>query len=383
VTRTSVRSDVALSVVAVCMAAALGEMSVRVYAALDPTFARQVHEVDPLSARIEPDGELGYRQKPNSRYRYRNGTVATSNAIGFRGPLVARPKPPETFRIVLLGESTTHGWEVNDDETIDAYMRRALAGRYPARRFDVVNLAFDGYDSNQLYERLRSDGLGLEPDLLIVNAGINDVRNARLSDLKDRDPRTVLFGRVLSIEREAARHGVSAWTWMKRYSYLARLPGMARTRLVTPAIASTRGMTPNPRAVDFFALNLRRIADLVQRRRTPIVFSTPPSAIPTRYRPGDTSTLSYWLVDAATTQRYRDSLAQRMRQVTTELRRDGRPVTYVRYELPPELFLDDCHLTAEGNQRMAANFIAAAQAFFGEGKVRAGPSPHAASRPPH
>ena len=376
--------DAGLGAAAVCAAAVLGELGVRVDASLDEGFGRQLVALDPLSARIEPVGELGYRQRANSRYQVSNGTVATSNAMGFRGPVVSVPKPPGTFRIVLLGESTTHGWGVNDDATIDAYMRRLLAERYPARRFEVVNLAFDGYDAYEQYERLRSDGLPLKPDLLIVNAGINDVRNARFPDLKDRDPRTILYADLLAIQREVAQHGPTAWSWIKHYSYLARLPGMARSRLVTTHTTGTnRRATPNPQAIEFFALNLRRIADLVGSRATPILFSTPPSSLRTRYAPNDTSARSYWIVDAETTQSYRDSLAQRMRQVSLQLQQEGRPAAYVQHRLPPELFLDDCHLTAEGNRQMATDFVAAAQAWLGTGDATPAARPRRAAWPPH
>jgi lysophospholipase L1-like esterase len=359
--------EASLGVAAACAAIALGELGVRVNASLDRDFGRQVVALDPLSALIEPHGELGYRQKPGSRYQYGNGTVATANAMGFRGPVVALPKPPGTFRIVLLGESTTHGWGVSDDETIDAYMRRLLAQRYPTRKFEVVNLAFDGYDAYQQYERLRSDGLRLEPDLLIVNAGINDVRNARFPDLQDRDARTILYAEILRIQREAAQHGPSAWTRIKHYFYLARLPGMVRSRLGTAHVMETSlRVTPNPRAIDYFAVNLRRIAELARGRATPIVFSTPPSAIPTHYTREDTLARSYWIVDAETTQRYRDSLAQRMRQLAADRRRQGQSVIYVRHQLPPALFLDDCHPTAEGNQQLAVDFVSAAQSLLGQ-----------------
>lgn len=359
--------ETGLGVVAVCAAAALGELGVRADAALDENFRRQVVALDPLSALIEPHGDLGYRQRPGSKYYYGNGTVATANAMGFRGPVVSLPKPPGTFRIVLLGESTTHGWGVSDDETIDAYMRRLLVERYPTRRFDVVNLAFDGYDAYQQYERFRSDGVRLDPDLVIVNAGINDVRNARFPGLQDRDARTTLYADILRIQREAARDGPSVWTWIKHYSYLARLPGMVRSRLGTRhARETSSSVTPNPRAVDYFALNLRRVAELAGTRGTPIVFSTPPSAIGTGYSQHDTLARSYFIVDAATTQSYRDSLAQRMRWLATDLRREGRSVIYLRHQVPADVFLDDCHLSAAGNQRMALDFINATKAFLGD-----------------
>jgi lysophospholipase L1-like esterase len=363
--------ELTLAVTVACAAIGLGELGVRLVAALDQSFGRQVVALDPLSALIEPHGELGYRQRPGSKYHYSNGTVATSNAMGFRGPLVSVAKPPDTFRIVLLGESTTHGWGVNDDETIDTYMREALTGGYPARKFEVVNLAFDGYDAYQQYERLRSDGLRLEPDLLIVHAGVNDVRNARFPNLQDHDLRTILYAKILSIQRATARHGVGAWTWMKHHSYLARLPGLVRGRLGSASgRTTTLAVTPNPQAIDYFAVNLGRIAELVRSRATPIVFSTPPSAIGTHYTHHDTLMRSYWIRDAATTQSYRDSLAARMRHLAVELQNEGRPVVYIRPQLPGELFLDDCHPTAAGNRQVALDFVAAAAPFFASGRSR-------------
>jgi hypothetical protein len=181
---------------------ALAEVAVRVYASVDEAFGTGMRSHDALAANIEPQGELGFRPKPNSVFRYSNGTAATINAMGYRGPLVAVPKPPGTFRILLLGGSTTHGWKVNDDETIDAYLRRILRRLYPGPQYEVVNLAFDGYDSNELVERLRHDGLPLAPDLVVVNAGVNDVGNARIPDLRDRDPRPLLYAGILAQLRE-------------------------------------------------------------------------------------------------------------------------------------------------------------------------------------
>ena len=163
---------------AIGVGAVLTEAGLRMYAHVNESFGHVYRGFDPLYSQVEPHGTIGYRQKPNSTFRYRNGTTATSNAMGFRGPIVLIPKPPGIFRIVLLGGSATHGWAVEDDETIDAYMRKLLSKRHQGATFDVVNLAFDGYDSYQLVERLRTDGLQLDPDLIIVNSRINDVRNA-------------------------------------------------------------------------------------------------------------------------------------------------------------------------------------------------------------
>jgi len=373
-TRGRMAGELLLGAFALGAALVLGEAGVRVYAALAPTFARQLTEADPLSALIEPHGDLGYRQKPNSHFRYANGTVATANAMGFRGPAVSVPKPPGTFRIVLLGESTTHGWGVSDSETIDAYMRRALDQRYPARHVEVVNLAFDGYDAYQLYQRLETDGLGLQPDVLIVNSGINDVRNARFPHLVDRDPRTLLYAENLRIQRDAARHQLGWWAWCKHRFYLARLPGMIRGGVVEGnVVPANRAVTPNPEAIDLFVLNLRRIADAAGEEHIPVVFSTPPSSIPAGFSPASIAARSYFIVDVETTQHYRDLLAERMRNLTAQLGVAGRAVTYLHTQLPAQMFLDDCHPTADGNQVVAMSFVRTVEPLI-EGK----PQLHAA-----
>jgi lysophospholipase L1-like esterase len=338
----------------------VGEISVRVYASFDQHAHRVLLQADPLAVLIAAHGELGYRPRPNSVFRYGNGTFATTNSMGYRGPVVRTPKPSGTFRIILLGESTTHGWGVKDDETIDTYLRSLLRERHPDRSVDVINLAFDGYDSLQLLERLRSDGMRLEPDLIIVNSGINDVRNTRFKDLADPDPRTLMAeGLVQRLREEQARGGPTVWTRIKHYSYLARLPSVARQYLTASSLTSHKQVkvTPNLEAADIFERNLKRIVALASQANIPLLFSTPPSSLSFRYKPDATSTISYWIVDAATTQHLRDELARRMRRVVADERNERHQVAYIPHRLSTEMFLDDAHLTSSGNRQMALDFV--------------------------
>jgi lysophospholipase L1-like esterase len=344
----------------------MAEAGLRVLAASGTRGTRGFQLWDPLAVKIEPHGELGYRQKPGTELRYPNGTVASANALGYRGPAVAVPKPAGTVRVVLLGESTTHGWYVDDTATIDTYMRRLLAERYPGRRWEVVNLAYDGYDAYQLFERLRSDGLALDPDLVIANTGINDVRNARFPDLRDKDRRTQIWAPELDrLRAERERGGPTLWNRLKHYSYLARLPGVIAMRRQGRASVRRRlDVSPNLQALDYFERNLGRVAELAAPLGTPILFSTPPSLLAGAYDPAALAPRDYWIVDLPTTQRLRDSLASRMESLTRRLAAAGRRVAYRRPDLPPELFLDDCHLTPQGNERLARNFVDALPALL-------------------
>ena len=340
----------------------VGEIAVRVYAAVDDQFRRDLRSFDPLGSLIVPHGELGYRQRPNSTFRYWNGTFATSNAEGYRGPAVEMPKPANVFRIVLLGGSTTHGWGVSDDETVDAHLRDLLTNWQPERRSEVINLAFDGFDSYQVFERLRTDGLPRDPDLIIVNLGINDVRNARIPNLRDLDSRTMLWAATLQRLREDEdRGGPSLYSRLKHYSYMVRLPGLVRQRLRRQQRLgefTTMHSPPNLEAANYFVRNLERVVGLAASRSVPVIFSVAPSSIPFLFEPEATSSRDYWINDAATTQRVRDTLAARMEHFVTQ--QPGRParVFYVSHDLRDKaLFLDDCHLTGEGNRRLAINLL--------------------------
>lgn len=332
----------------------MAELVLRLYAsASDDSLAARLR-ADPYDVLIEPHGEVGYRPRPGAEFEYENA-VATINAMGFRGPEVSIPKPAGTTRILLLGGSTTFGWGVGDGETLDHYMRAGLARRFPGRNFEVVNLALDGYDSWQIYERLRTDGLRLEPDFVIVVTGVNDVRNARFADLRDRDPRSLLWRTETErLRAEEARGGPTAWTRAKHYLHIARLPGIIRR----PAGAGPDTVrTPHPDALDHFERNLHRIADLADRATAVLLLASDPSSLRTKYDPDDTSTRTYWIHDAETTQQYRDALDARLRGVQAVRSADGDVVHVPPADIPPEHFLDDTHLAPEGNRLLAEHLV--------------------------
>jgi len=357
----------ALLAFALLVAAGLAEGALRALAAAGNRLARQVAAVDPFAIKIEPHGAFGYRQRPGAVLVYGNGTRATANAEGFRGPEVTVPKPPGTFRVVLLGESSTHGWYVDDSLTIDAYLRQILAAERPDLRCEAVNLAYDGYDAYQMWQRLLDDGARLQPDLVVVNAGANDVRNAKYAGLGDPDPRTLIWEADLRrLRQERAAGGPSAWTRVKHWLYLARFPGVVREDLARRR-GGARGTAPRgpyPDAANNFERNLERIADVARGLGVPLLLSTPPSALLLPDAPRHMPPRDYWLADAATTQRYRDTLAARLRGLAARLEAAGRPVRLVSHTMPGRFFLDDVHLTAEGNRRMAADFAAAITPFL-------------------
>jgi lysophospholipase L1-like esterase len=344
------------------------EGSVRIFAYFGGELGERLAKYDISSETmpIELHSELGFRQKPNRTFHYPNGTTAHSNARGYRGTLVNDVKLPGTYRIVILGGSTTHGYGVNDGETIDAHLRTLLSDRYQNIRFEVINLAYDGYDAYQLYLRMQSDGVRLNPDMVIINSGINDARNAHISDLRYPDPRTNRWLEVLRSLNEEEKRGESFYKGLKRHLYFVRLPAFILLLIEERGtVKNQRALTtPNPQAIEHFDSSIRDIARIATEIHVPLILSTPASALEVLHKPTDTSTLSYWVVNAETTQQYRNALAGRLVNIVGELKDRGFPAAYVAHKLPPGMFLDDCHLTSEGNLAEATNLAQAAAPFI-------------------
>jgi len=348
---------VATVLLGVGLAVAGAEALVRVGAAASPVLREEFAHYDLLALKVEPHATAGFRPKPGSAWRYANGATAHINSQGFRGPVVTRAKRAGVFRIVLLGGSTTFGWGVEDDQTIDAALRARLGAN-----IEVVNAAFDGYDSFQLLERTRSDVVGLRPDLIVVNAGVNDVRGAGLQRIVDGDPRMLIWDAPMRHARESRDRGAHRIVdRVQHHVYLARLITLLRDRMrpQEDPLASAEPRTLHWDAADYFERNVRRIARIAEAHGAALLFATPPSALRERHSPSDTSSISYWVIDAGSTALYRDTLASRLQRVADDWAAASGRASYVRPIVPVEHFLDDAHLTPEGNRLVAEAWAAA------------------------
>jgi len=364
-------SRIVRKVLIVCAATLLGllgaELVARGFATFGGALGQRLASRDPLGVVYGPYGNSGYRQRPGLTERFPNGTRTTANSLGYRGPEVRLDKPASTFRIVLLGGSTTNGFGVNDEDTIDAHMRRLLPEKFSGVCYEVVNLALGGYDSYQDYERMRVDGTRFHPDLVILNSGINDVRNAQYNNLSSPpDPRTLIWQEVMQRMREEDEQGMSLKTLANHYLFVARLPGFVRELLQQRGeIKIIRAAEPYDSAVGYFSTNVERtIRIALENGAKGVVLSTPPSALSMRNKPSDPPERSYWIKDAGTTEVYRKKLAARMRDIAAQAQAAGQPVTYVSHNLHPDEFLDDAHLTSAGNLTVARNLSEAALPFI-------------------
>jgi hypothetical protein len=143
------------SALAVALAALAAEGMLRLLspAFLDGTRARHPHVYSEV---------YGWALRPSSRYAGKGGETITVNGRGYRGPAHAQHPPPGVTRIVMLGDSVAFGSGVSDGETFSAIL--------DARPdVEVVNLAVDGYGTDQALLRLEREGLSYRPRAVVLN----------------------------------------------------------------------------------------------------------------------------------------------------------------------------------------------------------------------
>lgn len=101
------------------------------------------------------------------------------NADGFRDREYAPTPPPGTFRILVLGASTTFGWGVNESDTYPSRLERLLDAR-DGRRVEVLNFGVNGYNPYNEAALLADRGLAYHPDLVLVEFGVASIMDPSL-----------------------------------------------------------------------------------------------------------------------------------------------------------------------------------------------------------
>jgi len=128
-----------------------------------------------LSRLYEPHPYLVAAPRPNAHVTFR-GISYTHNSQGFRGREI--PPKSERLRVVAVGGSTTYGANVTDGREWPARLGESLGPR-----FEVLNFGMLGHSTVEHIALLSLVVPEYRPDLLVVHAGFNDLRNMHVRGL--------------------------------------------------------------------------------------------------------------------------------------------------------------------------------------------------------
>ncbi len=121
--------------------------------------------------KYQPHRYLGYTPTPN----YATDKGNKHNALGYRDDEIAMPKPAGEYRIVCVGGSTTYTPLVGDYRySYPNVLEQELHARGYGH-VSVINAGVDGWTSHETLINFMLRVVELNPDMLIVHHGINDV----------------------------------------------------------------------------------------------------------------------------------------------------------------------------------------------------------------
>ena len=133
----------------------------------------------------EADQELFWALRPNLLLDFQGVRVVT-NSLGLRSAEIDTKEPNE-FRILSLGESTTFGAGVENDETYSALLETYLNQADRTRKYRVINAGVSAYTSFQSLKYLEFRGLQLRPDMVLFYHEYNDSLRTVLRDGGPKD----------------------------------------------------------------------------------------------------------------------------------------------------------------------------------------------------
>ena len=124
--------------------------------------------------RYRPDTRLGWVMEPNQRaFNVRGRAPVRINALGWRGPEVAIPKPAGILRLLFFGDGTTLNNQTREAEIWPVRVGSELAARL-GHPVESVIAAVAGYQTEQALEIMRDSARNLAPDRVVIGFCWND-----------------------------------------------------------------------------------------------------------------------------------------------------------------------------------------------------------------
>ena len=123
------------------------------------------------------DPVLGWTKTPSTSLRRHTGefdVLLTTNSRGLReDESVGYEKPQGTTRVLLVGDSFTLGYTVDEPDTLSRMLQNEL--RSEGRSAQVINGGTEGYSTDQEVLWLAREGRRYAPDVVVLQMYENDV----------------------------------------------------------------------------------------------------------------------------------------------------------------------------------------------------------------
>jgi N-acetylglucosaminyldiphosphoundecaprenol N-acetyl-beta-D-mannosaminyltransferase len=179
-----------------------------------------------------PRRQYQLRRDFTGQFRYPEfRTDVRINSQGLRAEQVYGPKPAGVRRVLAVGDSFTMGYSVQHGQTWARRLEELLGPAY-----EVLNAGVPGYSTWQEIAYLEEEGLGLEPDMVLLAFFMgNDLADNAGPEL----PVKLQEGKLVAAREPDGLLPRAVRFWLARHSHLYHL--------VWPAQRALRGKSPGNR----------------------------------------------------------------------------------------------------------------------------------------
>jgi hypothetical protein len=140
--------NIALLVGVILVSCFLSELALRIAFSRSMDFSMEMWKYATHLKQPAADPQLSFSHAPN-RSAFLMGAPVSINSHGLRDREYPVAKPPDVYRIVMLGDSTTFGWGVPVEQTVAKILERELNKlQVPGySRFEVLNAGVGNYNT--------------------------------------------------------------------------------------------------------------------------------------------------------------------------------------------------------------------------------------------
>ena len=278
--------NVILVVVTVVLSAIALELGVRIVFARSLDFSMEMWKYAVQLKEPVANPRLSFVHAPN-RSAFLMGAQVTTNSHRLRDREYAEAKPRDTYRIVMLGDSTTLGWGDAADQTIPKILERELnaAGIPGHRKCEVLNAGVGNYNTVQEVEHYRVYDSVFRPDLVVLNYFINDAEPVPIERHSALLGRSYLVAFVISRYDAVLQFAGLRPKWNQYYAdlYLDGRPGWLAAQHALEDLAQTTNAENRALLVTIipelhqingeypFAPQHRKLKDLLAARDVPFI----------------------------------------------------------------------------------------------------------------
>lgn len=237
--------------------------------ALPPPVERSIYQ--------QEDPVLGFSLRPG----YEAGGIRV-NTLGYRGAEVS-PNRAGVFRVVALGDSTTFGL-AGADCPYPFQLQRLFTDTQPNSAIEVINAGVEGYSSKYAIRFLDQKVRSLQPDLVTVYIGWND-----LYGLSTMDPDGFARGDDSSARVRRLLDRFYLVQFWRKLIYLEAPRFLAKFRSTTVPIEATGYLE----MVRGYTSRLERIISLIEELGARPVLMTLPTVLSEQMSPRALAMIHY------------------------------------------------------------------------------------------